>query len=246
VVYGPEGEQYNQYTTQRWPFGTQLIMQDGRKFRFSYAPTLLVVGNVLQAAANVANHVNTTAVASAAGSISPSTTLGATAAAANLYAEGYACVSVTPDGGHAYKVDNHLVNAGSVALVLNLLDGAGIKTAWTTTSRVDLIKNPYDGVIQTPATTHTGVIAGVAVSAVAAGAYGWIQTAGVASVLTDASVVTVLGKAVCASVVTAGSCAHYIPTEAAPPTGLDRPIIGICQRTAAVNAWADVKLTTDA
>lgn len=240
LLYGSEGEQFNQYTEQRWPLGTQLIMADGRKFRFAGAPTLLVVGNVLQAAANVANDVNRAGIAAAIGSRAPTLTLGG-ATTANLYAEGYWQNSVTPGGGESYKIDNHL--AGTTAVVFNLQ--AALQTAITTTTRVDLIGNPYWAVIQTPVTTHTGAVVGIAASPVAASSYGWIQTAGVGSVLTDASVVTVLGKAVCASVVTAGTCAHYIPTEAAPPTGLDRPIIGICQRTAAVNAWADVFLTLD-
>lgn len=240
VVYGPEGEQHSLYTTQRWPYGTQLVLQDGRKFRFAGAPTLLVVGNVLQAAANVANDVGRTGIAAAIGSKAPTLTLGGEAAA-NLYAEGYWQNSVTPGGGESYKIDNHLL--GTTAVVFNLQ--SGLKTAITTTTRVDLIGNPYKAVIQTPVTTHTGSVVGVAASPIAASGFGWIQTAGMGSVLTDASVVTVLGKAVCASVVTAGTCAHYIPTEAAPPTGLDRPIIGICQRTAAVNAWADVLLTLE-
>lgn len=235
VIYGPEGEQFNQYTTQRWPFGTQLVMQDGRKFRFSYAPTLLVVGNLLTAAANVAHHVNTTAVASAAGSNSPSTTLGATAAAANLYAEGYACVSVTPDAGHAYKIDNHLYNAGSTALVLNLAQGVGIENAWTTTSRVDLIKNPYDGVIQAPVTTITASPVGVAVEPIAAGAYGWIQTAGIASVLTSGTVIL-------------GNPVGYIQVAAAvgPIAAVTDSVVGFCQRVAASGAWSDIKLLLDA
>jgi len=240
VVHGPEGEQFSTYTTQRWPYGTQLVMQDGRKWRFAGAPTLLVTGNVIQAAASVGNDVNRAGIAAAVGSKAPTLTLGG-ATTANLYAEGYWQNSVTPGGGESYKINNHL--AGTTAVVFNL--DAGLVTAITTTTRVDLIKNPYDAVIQLPITTHTGSVVGVAASAIPASGFGWIQTAGMASVLTDASVVTVLGKAVCASVVTAGTCTHYIPTEAGPPTGLDRPIIGHCQRTAAVSAWADVRLILD-
>src|SRR3990167_3085123 len=137
VIYGPEGEQHNVYTTQRWPFGTQLVMQDGRKFRFAGAPTLLVTGDVLKAAANVANDVGRTGIAAAIGSKAPTLTLGG-ATTANLYAEGYWQNSVTPGGGESYKINNHL--AGQTAVVFNL--DAGLKTAITTTTRVDLIRNP--------------------------------------------------------------------------------------------------------
>src|SRR3972149_658085 len=125
-------------------------MQDGRKWRFAGAPTLLVTGNVIQAAANVANDVNRAGIAAAVGSKAPTLTLGG-ATTANLYAEGYWQNSVTPGGGESYKIDSHL--AGTTAVVFNLL--VGLKTAITTTTRVDLIQNPYKGGIQTPVTTTT-------------------------------------------------------------------------------------------
>jgi hypothetical protein len=234
VLFGPSGEQFNQYTTQRWPFGTQLVMQDGRKYRFGYAPTLLVVGDLLTSAANVANHVNLTAVASALGTGTPSVTTGATAATANQYAEGFAVVSVTPDGGRVYKIDNHLANAGSAALVLNLAAGDTIKAAWTTTSRVDLIKNPYDGVIQAPVTTITGAPVGAACSAIAAGAYGWVQTAGIAAILTQGTLVL-------------GNPAAYIQVAArvGPPAAVTDGVVGFVQRVAAAAAWSSIRLTID-
>jgi len=229
VIYGPEGEQHNQYTTQRWPFGTQLVMQDGRKFRFSYAPTLLVVGDLLTSAANVANDVNRAGIAVAAGSKAPTLTLGG-ATTANLYAEGYWVNSVTPGGGESYKIDNHL--AGTTAVVFNLQ--SPLKTALTTTTRVDLIKNPYDGVIQAPVTTITAAPAGVAVSPIAAGAYGWIQTAGTAAVLTQGTVVL-------------GNPVAYIQVAArvGPAAAVTDSKVGFCQRVAAAGAWSTIKLTLD-
>src|SRR3990172_7973321 len=162
VVHGPEGEQFSTYTTQRWPYGTQLVMQDGRKWRFAGAPTLLVTGNVIQAAASVGNDVNRAGIAAAVGSKAPTLTLGG-ATTANLYAEGYWQNSVTPGGGDSYVIDNHL--AGTTAVAFNLARGHAIRTAITTTTRVDLIQNPYKGVIQNPATTTTAAPVGVAVSA---------------------------------------------------------------------------------
>jgi len=165
-LFGPDGEQFNIYATQRWPYGTKLELQDGRAFRFVKAGgTLLVIGDLLTAAANVANDVGRTGIAAAAGSRAPTLTLGG-ATTANLYAEGFWNTSVAPGGGESRKIDNHL--AGTTAVVFNLAPGHSIGTAVTTTSRIDLIKNPYDGVIQTPVTTTTGAPNGVAVSAIAA------------------------------------------------------------------------------
>src|SRR3990167_7576054 len=139
-IFGSEGEQYNTYgaTSQRWPFGTALRAQDGRVYRFAQAGgATLVIGDLLTAAANVANDVNRAGIAAAIGSKAPTLTLGG-ATTANLYAEGYWQNSVTPGGGESYKINNHL--AGQTAVVFNL--DAGLKTAITTTTRVDLIRNP--------------------------------------------------------------------------------------------------------
>ena len=112
-LFGPDGEQFNLYATQRWPYGTKLELQDGRAFRFAKAGgTILVVGDLLTAAANVANDVGRTGIATAAGSRAPTLTTGG-AVTANLYAEGFWNTSVTPGGGESRKIDNHL--AGTTA-----------------------------------------------------------------------------------------------------------------------------------
>src|SRR5712691_7802223 len=99
ILWGPEGEQYNLYSAQRWPLGTQMAMQDGRKYRYSAAGgVLLVIGDVLQGAATVSNDVGRTGIAAVAGSRAPTLTLGG-ATTANLYAEGYFVVDVDPGKG---------------------------------------------------------------------------------------------------------------------------------------------------
>src|SRR3989337_3214279 len=178
-LFGPDGEQFNIYATQRWPYGTKLELQDGRTFRFAKAGgALQVIGDLVTAPANAANDVGRTGTAAAAGSRAPTLTLGG-ATTANLYAEGFWNTSVAPGGGESRKIDNHL--AGTTAVVFNLAPGHSIGTAVTTTSRIDLIKNPYNGVIQTPVTTTTGAPNAVAVRAIAATTgCGWVQTKGMA------------------------------------------------------------------
>jgi hypothetical protein len=239
VLFGPDGEQFNQYTgtrrtNQRWPFGTQLILQDGRKYRFCSAPTLLVVGDVIAMAANVANHVNTTAAANAAGARTLTTTLGATAATLDQYFQGYAGISVAPGSGEVYVFDTTPVVASAGSFAGTLAAGHAIRTALTTTSRVDLIKNPYDNVIQFPASI-SGIPVGVACAAVAAAAFGWVQTAGLASVLTEGTVV--IGAEVVADTATAGACG--------PATAATETTIGAVRRVAATTAWSDIDLDID-
>lgn len=252
VLFGPEGEQYNLYTgtvrtNQRWPFGTQLIMQDGRKYRFAKAGGAdLVVGDVIQAAANVANHVNTTAAANAAGVATLTTTLGATAATLDQYYKGYGVISVAPGAGYAYQFGSTPVVASSGSFVGNLDAGTTIKVALTTTSRVDLIKNPYHDVIQSPITTATGVVVGVAVSIIATSAtgnnWGWLQTRGIASVLTSGTVL--LGAEVIVPSLAAGSTNAALVTELGT-TQSSEVTIGQVQRVAAGTAWSTIFLTID-
>jgi len=238
-LFGPDGEQFNIYATQRWPYGTKLELQDGRSFRFAKAGgTLLVIGDLLTAAANVANDVGRTGIAAAAGSRAPTLTLGG-ATTANLYAEGFWNTSVAPGGGESRKIDNHL--AGTTAVVFNLAPGHSIGTAVTTTSRIDLIRNPYDGVIQTPVTTTTGAPNGVAVSAIAATTgCGWIQTKGMAAVLTSGSVV--LGSPV-NNIQVAGAVGP--PENTTVATLAKQHVVGICQRVAAGGAWSSVLLSLE-
>lgn len=240
VLYGPEGEQYNVYTNQttgddcRWPLGTQLIMQDGRKYRFAMAgASLLVIGDLLQNAATVANDVGRTAIAAALGARSPTLTTGG-AVTANAYAQGYFVVDVDPGKG-LYCIDNHL--AGTTATAYNLAAGHAIRVAaLTTTSRVSLIPNPYKSVIQFPATTPTGAAAGVAVSAIGAKGSGWIQTAGNAAVLTSGTLV--VGN-MAVSIIGAGAVG---PTGSTTPL-VAQQIVGQVVRVAANAAWSTIRLT---
>ena len=77
-----------------------------------------------------------------------------------------------------------------------------IITALTTSSEACVIANPYNGVIINP-TTPTGKPVGVAISKIAAGNFGWIQTKGAVSCLNDGG--TAVGLAVAPSQGTAGA-----------------------------------------
>lgn len=191
--------------TQKHPLGTRGYTADGRAFRYALAGASdLIAGNSIQSPAIVANHLGTTAVASSLGALVQSTALGATAAAANLYAEGYLDVDTTPGNGYVYTVKDHLAILSSGTGAFNLLPDDGIQVALTTASRVGLLQNLYSGVIQTPITTATGIVVGMAPYIIKATQYGWIQTYGIGAVLingTPALGATVIGV----SASTAGS-----------------------------------------
>ena len=245
VLFGPDGRQYDIFAAvalgiQRYPLGTQMVMQDGRKYRYARAGgAALVVGNLIQASGDN-TETNLTAAANAAG-INTITFTAAGTEAANFYAEGYASISVTPSGGEIYKIKSHLLLASASGQVMNLLENGGLRTALTTTSRVDLVEHPFKGVIQAPATTITSVPVGVAVSVIAtSGGTGWLQTAGVAAVLTAGTVI--IGNRVVSPTGTAGA----VGPETATATTSDNEVdVGVVMDVAANAAWSTIFLRLD-
>jgi hypothetical protein len=170
--------------TQEAPLGARFTTKDGRTFRYCKAgATGLVVGNVIQAPAQITNHQQLTPVAAAVDATTIVAALGATAATANQYAEGWAIIDTTPGEGFAYPISGHAAVASSGNITLKLQPDSPIQVALTTSSRVSLQANPYHGVIQSPVTTLTGAVVGVAVYHITAAHYGWIQTHGPGAVL---------------------------------------------------------------
>ena len=185
--------------------GERGVTAEGRSFRYcsiepsattvtgQVAGATLVAGNLIQTSAPVANHLALTPSVANIGDLTVTVTLGATAAYANQYSQGAILVSVTPGLGQLLKIRSHPAAAASATLVLTLEDP--ILVALSTSSRIDLMRNIYAGVIQAPATT-TGAIIGsaqFAIPALATGGalgqnYGWIQTKGPAAVLSAATI----------------------------------------------------------
>lgn len=156
----------------------------GRSYRYVQAGAAdLVAGNVIQSPAIVTAHLANTPPAVDAGATSFTYTPGAVLGTANQYAGGVLQVDTAPGNGRMYGVAGHAAFALSTAFTLNLEKDDPIQVALTTSSRVGLVQNPYKGVIQMPVTTATGILVGVAVSAITATYYGWIQTKGLAAVL---------------------------------------------------------------
>lgn len=210
VIYGIEP--FTTETTQSHQLGTIGVDSDGRKYRYAeVGASALVAGNLLQSAAEATDSQDLAVSAAAIGALTVTTTTTLTVTA-NEFAEGYLVVTVTPGLGHTYKIRSHPA-ATSAALTITLYDP--IEVALTTSSRIDLVHNPYANVIQWPA-TETGGAVGVAVVAAAADTFTWIQTGGIASVLQEGA--TAVGAAVYASTGTAGAVIDD-PTVATPLVG---------------------------
>jgi hypothetical protein len=166
--------------------GTKGVDQFGNVYRYACAGVApLVQGNWLQAPAQVPLHQNMAPIGGTTfdvGATSLTVVLGATAAAANQYAQGWAIVSSGPGAGQRLQIASHPAALASAQLTLTLSQPIDTQIV-VATSKIDLVANPYNGVIQNPITTLTGACVGVATGATPAGAYDWIQTSGVGAAL---------------------------------------------------------------
>lgn len=192
LIEGAAGQDmYLTDTTQRHPLGTLAVTKDGRCFRYASAgAAALIEGNLIQSAAPIANHLALTSAAQAIGDGTQKNpivvTPGATAGAANLYAEGMLNIDTTPGNGYLYRISGHAAITSSVAFNLFLDPDDTIQVALTTSSRYGLIHNPFKTNIIS-ATTVTAPVSGWAVSPIAANTaaenYGWLCTRGLVSAL---------------------------------------------------------------
>jgi hypothetical protein len=208
---------YEESSVQMMDLGAKVVENDGSEYRYVKAGALaLVAGRLYDGSATVANHTNINVQAAAvAGATSVSVTLGATAATANQYADGWMIVNDFDGEGFTYRIVSHASNAGSGTLVLTLDPETPIVTAFTTNSQVTLIANQYNGVV-IHAQSETGIPVGVAMKQITALYYGWIKTRGVVSVLSDGSPAAI-GQGVSASTTTDGCVT--LGTGALSPVG---------------------------
>ena len=228
---------FSSSSTQQHDLGSKAVTADGRRFRYIKcdATTALVPGKLYQAVPEVTNHQDLAPAITAIGATSVTVTLGGTAASANQYTNGYLVPVSTPGQGYQYKIKSHPAQTSTSGdLVVTLYPEDALQVAFTASTDVDLVRNPFDGIIINPTTT-TGVVVGAAVYIVAAGEYGWIQTGGPASLLDDGSGIGV-GVNVSASNGTDGAVEAAVTAQAA---------LGIAMTGIAASDYGLIYLTLD-
>ncbi len=188
VFYGPEGEQFNNYDARRWPLGTRMILQDGRRYAFAEAGgTTLLTGKVQQSEVPDPDHDSLPVVSGAQYARTINITNGSDVIEEDLYADGYAITEAVAGAGEGFmlKVDiSHAELAASTTVALPLAAGYGLPLTLDTNDTITIIKNPYADVILSKATGGpTALILGVATSPIPTTEFGWIQTWGPAAVL---------------------------------------------------------------
>ena len=180
--------------------GAVMSADGNRRFVYVRNGTVAMTrGLMYQAATEDTADQDITPAATAVGATSITTTSTMTVTA-NQYAGGFIVVSVTPGLGQVFKIKSHAAYTAAAATFL-LEDP--VQVALTTTSRLDFVVNPYNGVIVTPATL-TGTPVGVAVNAITASYYGWLQTWGPAPVTADAGGAITVDDAISTSNATVG------------------------------------------
>lgn len=170
-------------TTQDTELGALGLTGDGRRFRYGKAGAgALAAGKLAVAEAIVSNHTNIAVAANAAiGDTRVQVTLGATATTQGLYDEGYLTVNAGTGAGISYKISGTPVigSAGTGYIYLE----EPLKVALTSaSSKVSLHKSPFKDVVHS---TTASLAVGVPTVAIAAASYGWFQTQGICSVLSD-------------------------------------------------------------
>ena len=181
--------------------GALYVAPDGiRKYRYARAgAAALAVGALLQAPAEDTADQNIAGTTTAVGATSITTA--SMTVTANQYAGGYVTVTVTPGLATTYRIKSHAAYTAAAA-TFNLEEP--IRVALTSTSRLDFVPNPYNGVIAVPTTLTSGVV-GFAVNDLAINGYGWIQVAGPGPITNDAAGALTVGVAVMSSSSVAGS-----------------------------------------
>ena len=190
---------YEESSSAQHNLGELVHTNDGRAFRYCKAGgTALAPGKLQQSSAQDTGDHNLAIAAASAGATEIVTT-GTVTVTANQYAGGFVTIADDAGEGYMYRIDSH---AAATAAVVTLKLSDPIVVALTTDTTIDILKNPYDGVIINP-TTISSSVAGVAVKALTAAYYGWLQVSGPASVLDDGGLA--VGITVCASDNVAGA-----------------------------------------
>jgi len=209
------------YTTGSDPIGAEevgskLAGLNGKEFALAYVGgSALVAGNLLQSAAQdtqfQAMVVGTAAVV---GQQFLQITNGTTTVVPYYWKGG--SISIYTAGTDAIGDEYTIMDINGTLTTggaLNVFLDRPLRYAVSTSATVVMQKNPYNQVIQMPATTPTGVPVGIAIFAATAGsstvfATTWVQTRGVASCLSDGSTFAV-GSAVGTPSGTAGCVTVY-------------------------------------
>jgi len=199
------GDTLSSSSTQAHELGQMGQTPDGRKFRYCKAVATTVTGDCYSSAGQDAQFEAMALQANAAiGATSISVTIGTTTVAANDFDEGYLMVASGTGIGQSSRILSHGTGTSGQTVAFVIEDPLKVALTTAGSSTISVVKNPYDDII-IQATTPVAQTAGIAVYAIPAGEFGWLQTGGPAACLFDASVCAVDTLGVAGSTTTAGA-----------------------------------------
>ena len=206
---------------------------DDRVFYFARLVDTTAIGafKLAQACPPTAAHVAETGAltgTTTVGSQRVTITLGATAAHANMYENGYLSIqSATTGAGQSLRLKKHEAVASSGVLTADLWEPVVTATSGTTTW--SLVQNPWADIVIQP-TTITAPCIGVpqcdwAAATTTAPIYGWVQTWGYSRVLIDTSAF-VAGSSFIPGGATAGAAGVAVETDIKQRVGVAMEALG--------------------
>ena len=186
---GKYGFEKQTHDKKRATFGTTMALPDGRIFRYvENGGTAIGEGLLVASEAPAGNHDDDLVVATtgAASGTTIGVTLGGTAAAKNLYQEGYIRPNLAATTPHEmYKIKSHPAIGSGGTGTITIDESDGFQTAITAgTDTVGLLKSPYKDIVVAPAAV-AGRFVGVTCADLEADYFGWIQVAGLSNVKMD-------------------------------------------------------------
>lgn len=210
VMQGSYGTPYETGAKRKYPLGQRLESPNGRVWRYAEMGATIGVSNKLYQSEVPSSDfkdmlITTATVADTTTQLSY--TLGSTAQTRDMFKDGYVVFTELNDLGEVHQIDRNDVAAASGTGTLYLKPGDLFQVAVAVAAGnvITLVKNPYKDIILTISTAPTAMPVGIPPVIIAANAYGWVQTHGVASCLIDGTVV--IGQEGRASEGTAGAIA---------------------------------------
>lgn len=167
--------------------GARGVTADGRRFVYvqSDASAGLAAGQLGVAPAANSNTANQSLGTNSLTAVGTKTLVVAVAGAvsADAFADGLLIVRDGTGKGQTLRVNGNTASAGAGTITVSLADGV-VTALSTADTKVDLL-SPYAGIV---ASTTASVSRGVPLVTLAAGEYGWVQTHGVAAVLSNGAI----------------------------------------------------------
>lgn len=236
---------YDSATEPKFALGTVFKRSDGSEFRYAHFGATTGAGMLVSQDLSESSVVDTdnvviapaSAVAVDGETIQPGAIgshyveITLASVSADQYAGGYLHTTDDTGEGYVYRIKGNTATNNPATGNIRVQLYEPIQVALDATTDIAITGSLYANL--EPATTTDIAASGVALAAQAANDYGWVQTAGVATVLTD-------GVIVIGSGVVIGSVAGSVAVEAAAAI-VER--VGVCLIVGDDTGYSSIKLT---